>query len=74
MSLAPQEGRIAIVTDVGAGCSGRNGARRRTALMRTVKSCGPDAPTLASSSQAEHPLGATVANQPGHRGEHEGTR
>jgi hypothetical protein len=26
-----------------------SGARRRTASMRTVKSCGPDAPTLASS-------------------------
>ena len=24
-------------------------ARRRTALKRTAKSCGPDAPTLASS-------------------------
>src|SRR5713101_1061039 len=64
----PQEGRIMIVTDVGAGCGGRGSvlratgsqggflgtcerstARGREMLLRTAKSCGPDAPTLASS-------------------------
>jgi hypothetical protein len=64
----PQEGRLAIVTDVGrdavdAAASARqwksqglsfgpvsgDPARRRTMLLRTAKSCGPDAPTLASS-------------------------
>jgi hypothetical protein len=35
---------------------------------RTAKSCGPDAPTLASSSRKTLPR-ATVANKPGHRGE-----
>src|SRR6266550_5640456 len=50
----PQEGRLAIVTDVGVGCGGRNGVRRACArwtkrLLRTAKPCGPDAPTLASS-------------------------
>jgi len=33
-----------------AGCDGRFGGARRAALMRTAKSCGPDAPTLALSS------------------------
>jgi hypothetical protein len=42
--------------------------------MRTAKSCGPDAPTLASSSREASFLGATVANKPGHRGEREISR
>ena len=52
-------------------------------LQRTAKSCGPDAPTLASSlrmfcrpyrARTRHIPLTTVANKPGHRGEHEGTR
>src|SRR6266480_1317891 len=31
------------------GCGGRDGGERRTPLSRTAKSCGPDAPVLASS-------------------------
>jgi hypothetical protein len=52
---AHTEGRFAIVTDVGQGMRWTRAARSakilrgRTALTRTVKSCGPDAPTLASS-------------------------
>ncbi len=42
------EGRFAIVTDVGAGCGGREQRQRRRRSLRTAKSCGPDAPTLAS--------------------------
>src|SRR6202047_2887978 len=52
-------------------------------LQRTAKSCGPDAPTLASSfaefKSAEpgldktYPL-TTVAKEPGHRGEHDLSR
>src|ERR1700687_958918 len=38
-------------------------------LMRTAKSCGSDAPMLASSLQEE--TQATVSNKPGHRGERE---
>ena len=34
---------------LGAGCGGRFGAKRRMARKRTAKSCGPDAPTLAST-------------------------
>jgi hypothetical protein len=57
---------------LGAGCSGRGSVRRarmragRMMLMRTVKSCGPDVPTLASSLW-QYPQ-ATVANKPGHPG------
>ena len=40
---------------------------------RTAKSCGPDAPTLASSF-AESFREAMVAREPGHQGEHEGNR
>ena len=42
-------------------------------LPRTAKSCGPDAPTLASSFAGSFPVQATVAKEPGHRGEHEVT-
>src|SRR2546430_17301535 len=42
------------------------------ALTRTAKSCGPDAPMLASSLREE--AQATVSNKPGHRGEHEVSR
>src|SRR5258705_4129816 len=41
-------------------------------LMRTAKSCGSDAPGLASSLREE--AQATVSNKPGHRGEHEVSR
>ena len=41
---------------------------------RTAKPCGPDAPTLASSSWETSFSGATVARKPGHRGEHEISR
>src|SRR5205814_7749664 len=42
------------------------------APARTAKSCGSDAPMLASSLREE--AQATVSNKPGHRGEHEGNR
>jgi hypothetical protein len=55
----------------------RSQARGREMLQRTAKSCGPDAPTLASSFAEEKSAQpgadipysrATVANKPGHRG------
>jgi hypothetical protein len=58
---------------LGAGCDGRGSARRRTALTRTAKSCGPDASTLASSRRKQFPP-ATVTRKPDHRGEREGNR
>jgi hypothetical protein len=45
----PLEGRIAIVTDAGRDAVDAGGASDEGAGLRTVKSCGPDAPTLASS-------------------------
>ena len=42
-------------------------------VMRTAKSCGPDAPTLASKLVRGISL-ATVATKPGHRGEREVSR
>ena len=51
-----------------AGSDARDFSCGRTALMRTEKSCGPGAPTLALSEQSD--LFATVATKPGHRGEH----
>jgi len=48
------------------------GASDEGACLRTAKSCGPDAPTLASSWRSNPPM--TVANKPGHRGEREGNR
>src|SRR6266702_8650336 len=42
------------------------------APARTAKSCGSDAPMLASSLREE--AQATVSNKPGHRGEHEVSR
>ena len=41
-------------------------------LMRTAKSCGSDAPGLASSLRED--AQATVATKPGHRGDHEVSR
>ena len=59
-------------------------ARGREMLLRTAKSCGPAAPTLASSfvegksarPGADKPYirEATVAKEPGHRGEHDISR
>jgi len=34
----------------GAGCDGRGRTAGRAARTRTAKSCGPDSPTLGSSS------------------------
>jgi hypothetical protein len=45
----PIEGRFAIVTSVAVGCGGRGLRNGRVCMRRTAKSCGPDAPTLASS-------------------------
>jgi hypothetical protein len=59
LSRALLEGRIAIVTDVGREMRWTLMCRRRTALMRTAKSCGPDAPMLASSFAAPIVLAPT---------------
>jgi hypothetical protein len=66
-----RHGRRAGVA-VDAEARSANSLRGRTALTRTVKSCGPDAPTLASSWRKYPPM--MVANKPGHQGEREGNR
>jgi hypothetical protein len=48
------------------------GASDEGVVLRTVKPCGPDAPTLASSLW-KYPQ-ATEARKPDHRGEHEISR
>jgi hypothetical protein len=45
----PNEGRIAIVTNARWDAVDADSAVDETRMRRTVKSCGPDAPTLASS-------------------------
>ena len=45
-----------------------SGATDERADLRTAKSCGPDAPTLASSWRKAFPP-MMVANKPGHQGE-----
>jgi hypothetical protein len=71
LSSRPNEGRFAIVTNAGwdamdATASSREVDRRAVSreryrraderrMLRTVKSCGPDAPTLASSFAEVHP-------------------
>jgi len=64
----PQEGRFAIVTNVGSGMRWTQCRSRRMPILRTAKSYGPGAPRLALSRQNDLP--ATVARKPGHRGEY----
>jgi hypothetical protein len=53
----PQEGRLAIVTDAGRDAMDAGGVADERRLRRTAKSCGPDAPTLASSCAEAFPRG-----------------
>jgi hypothetical protein len=80
----PQEGRFAIVTNVGSGCGGRGSVVTRICAWtndaiadgEVVWSGGPDA-GVKSAMMSGVFLGitlATVTIKPGHRGEHEGNR
>jgi hypothetical protein len=66
---ARTEGRFAIVTNVGPGMRWTRRSQGRMFPLRTVKSCGSGAATLASSLWS-NPL-MTVANKAAHREEHE---
>ena len=46
----PTEGRLEIVTDAGQDAMDAASALTNALSLRTEKSCGPDDPTLASSS------------------------
>jgi hypothetical protein len=48
--LSHREGRLEIVTDAGQDAVDASGVIDEGAFLRTEKACGPDAPTLASSS------------------------
>jgi hypothetical protein len=59
-----------IVTEREAGCDGRAGLAGRAMPMRTAKSCGPGAPTLALSWREM--ISPTMgARKPGPQGEHD---
>jgi hypothetical protein len=58
----PTEGRLEIVTDAGQDAVDASGALDEGALLRTVKTCGPDASRLASSRWSY--LLVTVSNKP----------
>jgi len=53
----PTEGRLEIVTDAGQDAVDASGAKDEGVQLRTAKSCGPDASTLASSRREEIPAG-----------------
>jgi hypothetical protein len=67
------EGRLAIVTNARRDAVDAGGASDEGACLRTAKSRGPDAPTLASKL-AQKTAPATVTKKPGHRGDREGNR
>jgi hypothetical protein len=74
--VPPQrEGRFGQSSpNVSAGCDGRGRSARkllrgRLTLLRTAKSCGPFAPTLATS-WADDVSATTGARKPGPRGDH----
>src|SRR6266480_3902102 len=68
----PMEGRLANRHERGAGCGGRGSARDERGLLRTVKSCGSDAPIVGVKS-ARRRAGDGVKKR-GHRGEREVSR
>jgi hypothetical protein len=74
LRLVPREGRFAIVTDAGRDAVAAGGAEDESAFLRTAKSCGPDASTLASSSWEASFSGATVTKKPDRRGEYDISR
>ena len=68
----PSEGRFAIVTDVGRDPVDAARSKDERQRLRTAKSCGSGASTLASSFVGDRE--ATVTRKPDHREEHEGNR
>ena len=67
----PVRGTLRTSRNVAAGCGGREVGARRTPDPRTAKSCGPDAPTLASSFREASFPEVKVARKPGRLGERE---
>jgi hypothetical protein len=72
-AVSSHRGALAIVTDAGRDAVDAGGALTNAHALRTAKSCGPDASTLAFKSRGSV-REATVTKEPDHRGEHEGNR
>ncbi|MGY4313063.1 hypothetical protein ACVWW1_002366 [Bradyrhizobium sp. JR3.5] len=71
----PIEGRFAVVTNAGSRCGGRGLRSRRMRVMRTVKSCGPDALAAGVFSQdADASCEGSDKQAQSRRGEHEISR
>jgi len=71
----PTKGAIRDRHVRGAGSGGRRGCDGRARLKRTAKSCGPDTPTLVSSSwEAKASRGRRWPKRPEHRGERDISR
>ena len=60
----PARGALAIVTNARWDAVDAMAATDERGLLRTAKSCGPDAAVLASSSREARFSGATVAKEP----------
>jgi hypothetical protein len=60
----PARGALAIVTNARWDAVDAMAATDERGLLRTAKSCGPDAAVLASSSREASFSGATVARKP----------
>ncbi len=61
--IPPHRRGVRVVTNVEAGCGGRDRGGRRLARARTVKPCGPGAPKQALSSWEASFSGMTVATK-----------
>ncbi len=69
----PLRGALRNVTNAERDAVDADGAEDEQRRMRTAKSCGPDAPTLASSLR-EVTFADDGGKKAGRRGEHEGSR
>jgi hypothetical protein len=71
----PPRGALRTSRTLGRDAVDAGRALDESVASRTAKSCGPDAPTLASSWRQCLRIALTmVANKPGHQGEREGNR
>jgi hypothetical protein len=67
-------GALAIVTNAGRDAVDAGSAFDESVASRTAKSCGPDAPTLASTRDNALHCAGMVTTSPVHQGEREGNR
>src|SRR6266478_1561096 len=72
LAVPSQQRGVAHVTNAGRDAVDAAARETNAVCWRTAKSCGSDAPGLASSLREEAQM--TVATKPGHRGEREVSR